>query len=250
MITLDRPAKFSETTAVLCPVPCDHRFDVDFAKFPALRVGVVSAIGVNDLGFPDRPAAYTANCRNRIDQRRQLGNVVAARAGQDGTEGSAIGIDEDVMSGTGSRATGGIRAGCSPAPTARADDESTAGREKSGCPDSCNFASSSSYPCGPTPGTFRKCCCMTGKIGPLTVAASVPEITKPSRIKAWKNVARRSVDALPQLVALDCMSVSGGCGISTRRLPVRSGTQDWGDSPFSGGESFPEMDYDAISLYR
>lgn len=121
--TLDDPAKFAEATAVLGPALCDHRLDAAFAKFPAMWFGVVAAIGVNDVGLLRWPATYTANRRNGIDERQQLGEVVAVRAGQDGTDGDGICIDEDVMFGTGSRAIRGIRASFSPAPTARTDDE-------------------------------------------------------------------------------------------------------------------------------
>ena len=65
--TLDHPAKFTEATAVLGPALCDHRFDAAFAKFAAMWFGVVAAIRVNDFGFLKRPAAYTANRRDRID---------------------------------------------------------------------------------------------------------------------------------------------------------------------------------------
>jgi len=149
--TLDHPAEFTKTTAVLGPALCDHRLDATFAKFPAVWFGVVAAIGVNDFGLLKRPATYAANRRNGIDERQKLGDIVAVRAGQDGTDGDAIGIDEDVVFGTGSRAIRGVRASFSPAPTARTDDESTAAREKSSWPASRNFASSSSCSRSHTP---------------------------------------------------------------------------------------------------
>jgi hypothetical protein len=139
--TLDHPAKIAEATAVLDPALCDHGLDAAFAKFPAMWFGVVAAIGVNDFGFLQRPATHAGNRRNRIDERQQLGDVVAVLSGQGRTDGDAIGIDEDVMFGTGSRAIRGVRASFSPAPAARTDDESTAAREKSSRPASRNFAS-------------------------------------------------------------------------------------------------------------
>jgi hypothetical protein len=128
------PSEISESTAVFGPALCDHRLDTALAKFPAMWLGVVPAIGVNDFGLLKRPATYTANRRNGIDERQQWGSVVAVRSGQDGTDGDAIRIDENVMFGTGSRAIRGVRASFSPAPTARTDDESTAAREKSSWP--------------------------------------------------------------------------------------------------------------------
>jgi hypothetical protein len=67
--TLDHPAKFAETTAVLGAAPCDHRLDAALAKFLAMCFGVVAAIGVDDLGLLKWPAAYTANRRNGVNGR-------------------------------------------------------------------------------------------------------------------------------------------------------------------------------------
>jgi hypothetical protein len=142
--TLDHPAEFAESAAVFRTAPGDHRFDTARTKPLTMRLGVVTAIRVDDSGLAKRSAAYAANWRDRVDERHQLGNVVAIRASQDGTDGDAIGVDEDVMLRTWSRAIGGVRASFSPAPTARTEDESTAAREKSGSPASRNFASSSS----------------------------------------------------------------------------------------------------------
>src|SRR5579863_6310625 len=71
------------STAVLGPALCDHRLDAAFAKFPAMWFGVLAATGVNDFWLLKRPAT-------------------------DGTDGDAIGIDEDVALGTGSRAIRGL----------------------------------------------------------------------------------------------------------------------------------------------
>jgi len=163
--TLDHPAEFSETTAVLGSALCDHRLDATFAKFPAMWFGVVAAIGVNDFGLLKRAATYTANRRDRIDKRQQLGDVVAVRAGQDGIDGDAFRIYEDVMFGTGSRAIRGVRASSSPAPTARTDDESTAAREKSSRPASLNFARSNSCSRSHTPA-FCQSCKRRQQVGP------------------------------------------------------------------------------------
>ena len=95
--TLNHPAKFAKATAMLGPALCDHRLDAAFAKVPAMWFGVVAAIDVNDFGLLKRPATYTANRRDRIDERQQLGDVITVRSGQDGTDGDALGIDEDVM---------------------------------------------------------------------------------------------------------------------------------------------------------
>jgi hypothetical protein len=155
--TLDHPSKFAETATVFGPALCEHRLDAAFAQFPAMWFGVVAAIGVNNFGLLKRPATCTADRLNGIDERQQLGNVVAVRAGQDGTDGDAIRIDKDVMLGTGSRAIRGVRASFSPAPTARTDDESTAAREKSSWPASRSFTSISWCSRSHTPAFCQSC---------------------------------------------------------------------------------------------
>jgi hypothetical protein len=142
--TLDHPAEFAQSAAVFSATPGDHRFDAALAKPLTMRLRVVATICVDDLRLLKRSAARATNGWNRVNERQQLGNVVAIRAGQDCTDGDAIGVDEDVMLGTWSRAICGVRASFSPAPTARTDDESTAARVKSSSPASRNFASSNS----------------------------------------------------------------------------------------------------------
>lgn len=127
--TFDNPAEFAQSTAMFCAALGDYWFDAALTQPLTMRFGVVAAVGVR------RESAEWH------DERQQLADVVAVRAGQDCTDGDAIRIDEDVMLGTGSRAIRGVRASFSPAPTARTNDESTATREKSSWPVSCNFAS-------------------------------------------------------------------------------------------------------------
>lgn len=144
MGTFDHPAEFSQATAVFCPALGNHRLDAAITKFLAMRLGVIATVGVDDFRFLKRPAAHAADRWNGVYQGQQLGDVVTIRAGQDHADGNAIGVYEDVMLGTWSRAIRGVRARFSPAPTARTDEESTAAREKSSSPASRNFASRSS----------------------------------------------------------------------------------------------------------
>jgi len=95
--TLDHPAEFSKSAAMFGTAPGDHRFDSACTKPLAMRLRVVAAICVDEFGLAKRSAAYTANGRDRVDERQQLRNVVAIRASQDDTDGDAIGVDEDVM---------------------------------------------------------------------------------------------------------------------------------------------------------
>ncbi|MGF6472600.1 hypothetical protein QFZ89_007851 [Paraburkholderia youngii] len=144
MRTFDNPAEFAQTTAVFCPALGDHRLDAALAKFLPMRLGVIATVCVDDLGLLKRPATYAANRWNGVKQRQQLGDVVTIRASEDRADRNAIGVYENVVLGTWSRAIRGVRTSFSPAPTARTDEESTAAREKSSSPASRNFASSSS----------------------------------------------------------------------------------------------------------
>ncbi|VVE59319.1 hypothetical protein PSP20601_05504 [Pandoraea sputorum] len=143
MSTLDNPAEFAQATAVFCPAPGEHRFDAALAKPLTMRLGIVATVCVDDFGLQKRLAAHAANGWDRVDERQQLGDVVAVRAGQHCADGDAICIDEDVMLGTWSRAIRGVRARFLPASTARAEDESTTAREKLSSPASRNLSSSS-----------------------------------------------------------------------------------------------------------
>jgi hypothetical protein len=147
----DDPTVFAQTTAVFSAAPRDHRFNAAFAQSLTMRIGIVTTIGIDDLGFLKWSATRAADRGNRVDERQQLGDVVAVRAGQDGADGNAIGVYEDVVFGTGSRAIRGVRASFSPAPTARTDEESTAAYERSICPASRNLSSSSSCSRSHTP---------------------------------------------------------------------------------------------------
>ncbi len=74
------PTEFAQTTAIFSPAPCDHRFDAAFAQSLAMRIGVVTTIGIDELGSLKWSAARAVDRKNRVDERLQLGDIVAARA--------------------------------------------------------------------------------------------------------------------------------------------------------------------------
>lgn len=80
-----------------------------------MQFGIVAAIGVNDFGLLKWSATYAANRWNRVDERRQLGDVVSVRAGQDCADGDSVGVDEDVVLETWSRAIRGVPSSMYPA---------------------------------------------------------------------------------------------------------------------------------------
>ncbi|KGC40874.1 hypothetical protein DO66_2664 [Burkholderia pseudomallei] len=149
------PAIFAKAAAMFGTALGDHRLDTAIAQRTSMSLGVVSAIGVDHTRSVQRVAAQTANGRNRVDQRQQLRDVVDVRAGQDRRERRAVGVGDDVVLGTGSRAIGRVWPSFWPAPTARIDDESTAAREKSIWSAARSFASSSSCKRSHTPATCQ-----------------------------------------------------------------------------------------------
>lgn len=105
----------------------DHGLNTAVAQRASMPLGVVTTIGVDHTRSAQWMAAQSANRWNRVDQRQQLRDIVDIRAGQDHGERRAVGVGDDVVLGTRSRAIGRVW----PAPTARIDDESTVARENS-----------------------------------------------------------------------------------------------------------------------
>lgn len=67
MRPFDDPAEFTQTTAMFSSTLCDHRFDATITQALTVRLGVVTAIGVDDFGLAKRSTACAANRWNRID---------------------------------------------------------------------------------------------------------------------------------------------------------------------------------------
>ncbi len=131
MRAFNDPAIFAKTAAMFDTSLGDHRLDTAIAQHASMSLRVVTAIGVDYTRSPQWVAAQSANRLNPVDQRQQLRDVVDVCVGQDRGERGAVGIGDDVVLGTRSRAIGKVWPNFWPAPMARIDDESTAAREKS-----------------------------------------------------------------------------------------------------------------------
>lgn len=157
------------------PALRDHGFDTALAQRATVSGGIVTAIGVDDAGLLKRSATDIANWWNRINERQQLRDVVGVCASQDGGDGDAVGVYDDVVLGTRSRAIRGVRASFSPAPTARTDDESTAAYDRSIWPAARNLSSSNSCSWSRTPAFCQS----------LSRRQQVAPEPKPSRVGKW-----------------------------------------------------------------
>lgn len=121
-------------------------------KDASIFIVVVTTVGVDAARTAQRPSKHAADRPDDLDQRNQLGDVVAIGAGQDCRDRRSVGVGCDVVPRTGARSIGGVRASFSPAP--RIDDESTTTRQKSIFPAARSFASSTACSRSHTPA----CC--------------------------------------------------------------------------------------------
>lgn len=175
MSPFDDPTEFAEAAAVFRPTPGDNRLDAALSKSAAMRVGIVTTVGVDELGLAKRSAASTTNRWDSVDQRKQLRDIVAVCTGQNRADRNAVRVYEDVVLGAWSCAIGGVWPSFWPAPTARTDDESTAAYEKSSWPDSRSLSSSSPCSLSHTPTCCQSC----------NRRQQVAPEPKPSRVGRW-----------------------------------------------------------------
>ena len=98
---LDRPAHPPEARAVGGLAPCDLGPDAAPAQLTAVGVVVVTAVGDEHSRAPSRAADLSPDRRHGVDQRDQLGDVVAVAAGQRDRERDAAGVDEEMVLGAG-----------------------------------------------------------------------------------------------------------------------------------------------------
>lgn len=96
---LDDPALLAQTGAVFDAAPRDGRLDPASPEQPAVFVVVIAAVGEQNIGLLARPAALAGDrpAVQVVEQRDQLGDVVAIAAGQRDGERDARGVDEQVV---------------------------------------------------------------------------------------------------------------------------------------------------------
>jgi len=84
---------------VLGLAACDLWLDAALAQLAAVLVVVIAAIGYDALGASSRPSDAPAHGRDRVDQRDQLGDVVAVAAGDRIGEWNPAGVYQEMMLG-------------------------------------------------------------------------------------------------------------------------------------------------------
>jgi len=87
----------AKTRAVLGPAAGDLRGDAALAEQPPVFVVVVAPVGTEAIGPPTWPADPAAHRRHPIDERDQLGDVMAVAAGDRPGERYPCCVYEKVM---------------------------------------------------------------------------------------------------------------------------------------------------------
>ena len=76
---------------------CDYRLDTALAHELAVLVVVVAAIGDHAVGSAARPATSSPHRRHRVQERDQLGDVVAVAARDGEGERETGRVDQEVV---------------------------------------------------------------------------------------------------------------------------------------------------------
>jgi len=97
----DDPAVASEPGAVALVAVGEQRRDPALAERLSVGVGAVAAVTKKRLGSPARPAGPAGDRRNTVEQRQQLGDVVAVAAGQRPSQRCPVRVGQEVLLGAG-----------------------------------------------------------------------------------------------------------------------------------------------------
>ena len=96
---LDHPALLAQAGAGCDAAAGDPRSDAAGAQLAAVDVVVVAAVGEQLARSSSWPATPPADRRDGVEQRDQLGDVVAVAAGQGDGERDAAGVADQVVLG-------------------------------------------------------------------------------------------------------------------------------------------------------
>lgn len=82
---------------MFCAALGDHWLDPAGPEFAAVRVVVVAAVGDELLGVLARTTDLPADRADLLDEREQLGDVVAVAAGQADSKRDAVAINDQMV---------------------------------------------------------------------------------------------------------------------------------------------------------
>ncbi len=120
-----------QSAAVGHAAPGEIGDDAAATQLDAVRLAVVSAVGVERSGAAERPAHPATHRRHRVHQRQELRHIVAVSPGERGGQRRAPRIGEHVVLRAVLAAVHGAGACFFPPRTARTDAESAVARDQS-----------------------------------------------------------------------------------------------------------------------
>src|SRR5262245_47307154 len=88
----------------------DQRLDAALPEQSPVLVVVVAAIGDQAIGTAARSTDGARDCGHRVEERDQLGDVVAVAAGERERERDTAAVDEEVVLGAGTASINRARA--------------------------------------------------------------------------------------------------------------------------------------------
>ena len=121
-----------------------------------MRLRIIAAVTLNQIGFAPRAAGASAQWRNRVDQWQQLGDVVPIGAGEDGGQRDPAGFSENVVLRPRLTAIGWVRSSFFPPRSARTEALSTRARVRSNWPRCRSSASNTACSRRQTPARCQR----------------------------------------------------------------------------------------------
>ena len=125
------PTVDTQSASVLGPALSQQRDDSPATDFSAMWFGIVAPVPQNTIRTLNRPADFACNCRDAVNQRQQLRDIVTVCASQYHRKRNTIGIRYQMMFRAFFASIRGIWACFCPPKTARTEPESTTTRQKS-----------------------------------------------------------------------------------------------------------------------
>lgn len=104
---LDDPAHLAQPGSVGGSTPGDHRLDAALPQQAAVLVEVIAPVGVQAPWLATWTSPQAPDRWDRVQQRKELGDVVAVATGEGDCERRAVTVDDHMMLGAGAGAVDG-----------------------------------------------------------------------------------------------------------------------------------------------
>lgn len=142
------PAVDTQSAAIFGPAFSKKGDNSSLTKFSSMRFTVITPVSQHTIRTLNRSSNLACYCRDAVNQRQQLCDIVAVCASQYHRKRNTIGVRYQMVFRTFLAAIRGIGACFRPPKTARNEAESTTAREKSIWSARRNLLNSTCPPCG------------------------------------------------------------------------------------------------------